>query len=514
MCSLQEPFATVTVAADMRGVGGPLLGVGPSEDTIVASVSPSSVALLRPDDARPIRSWFTKPSTPFTTTAVWDSVHSKFVSASQEKVLAWANSEKVVPSFVVHCHSDVLCLLPYSAGVVVVCKNGLAFPLQYERPNWDVHMTPSVKGTYTWASLLEADGEVLILLRAEDGKSLLRFPLSDSSTITVIKTPAKFSVTTCCVHNSTLFVGNSQGKVLQLQGNALTASKIDLKLEAPDHLTALLSCDRDILVASQTKVSLWDVQFGLMKTSIEISFAPWPNKGLLVNGNKALFVHTSLMVLPVRMQKWSLAALAGSKKRKSEKKASACVDLCNSLANHVETWSLADMQKQLQKIDDLSETLIAKCWRRILAVDPTQQALITRLIMARHECRTLTSILHESMSLDEVQRSIDLLAGCMAGVTFAQLGSGVLEALMDWSCHLVDAHRNALRVSLRAESETTSACLLRLDQSLERIEGLSKDLQEGQYNLKVALDKTDRVTAPRERLYWVESWPLLSNKAG
>ncbi|XP_022662507.1 uncharacterized protein LOC111250863 [Varroa destructor] len=513
MCSLQEPFGTLAIAGDMRGAGGSLLAAGPSGDTVIASVSPSCVALLRPDYSQPIRSWFSKPSTPFTTTAVWDSVNNKLVSASQTKVLAWTNSEKAVPTVVADCQSDVLCFVPYSAGVAVICKNGLTFQLQYERPNWEVQMSPAVRGTFSWAAILELNGKTVVLLVAEDGKSVARFPLGDPNSKATIKLPAKFTITACCTHNNTLFVGNSQGKVLLLDEELLIPSKIDLKLEEPDHLTALISCDRDILVASQTQVSLWDIQFGLMKASIRIAFSPWVNKCLFYNGNKALLVHTSLMVLPMKIQKWSLAALTGSKKRKSEKKATGCAELCNSFVSQVDNWSPTDMQRYLQQVDDHSEVLIVKCWKRILNVDPNHQAIVNKLLITRHECHKLTAVLHESLSMEEVQRSIDLLASCMAQVTLVQLGGGVLEALMDWACHLVDAHRNALKVSLRSENESINGCLLKLEKSLRRIEGLSQDLVDSQYNLKVALDKIDRIAVPREKLYWVEPWPFLNNKS-
>lgn len=91
MCSLLEPYATLAVAGDMKSAGGPLFSAGPSVDTVLASVSSSSVALLKLEDSRPLRYWFTKPTTPFTTTAVWDATANKIVSASHGKVSAFAS---------------------------------------------------------------------------------------------------------------------------------------------------------------------------------------------------------------------------------------------------------------------------------------------------------------------------------------------------------------------------------------------------------------------------------------
>lgn len=429
--------------------------------------------------------------------------------------MAWSNSEKATPTVVAECQSEVLRLVPCSTGIVVILKNGLAFNLKYDRPNWDVQTAPLFRGTFSWADILHPEQQqMVVLLLAEDGRSIHRFLVNDPTTRAIIKAPAKFSITTCCLHNRTLFVGNSQAKLLYLDGDTFVPSKIDLKLESPDMLSCLISCGKDILVTSHTKISLWDEQFGLMKTSSSIDFTPWPNKGMFFNDNKALFVHVSLMVLPMKTQKSSLAALAGSKKRKTDKKClTNYVDLCDHFLNHVDTWSTGDIAKKLQQLDDISEMLIVKCWKRILAVDPSHEGVVTKIVTARHECHKLTEVLHEFVSLDEVQKSIELLADFMENVSLVQLAAtNILESFMDWACHLVDAHRNALKVSLRSENDTTKGVLQKLDRSLRKVEELSKDLREGRYRLNVALDKTDKVTIPREKIYWVEPWTMLDSK--
>ncbi|XP_003739572.1 uncharacterized protein LOC100902484 [Galendromus occidentalis] len=506
MCSLLEPYATLAVAGEMKSAGGPLFSAGPSLDTVLASVSPSSVALLKLEDSRPSRYWFTKPTTPFTTTAVWDATAGKIVSASHGKVLAWTNSEKATPAPVAECPSDVLSLLPLETGLVVVCRNGLAFRLHYDRPNWSVQIPSSIKGNYSWAGSLN-EGDVAVL--SEDCKSVVRFPVDDAPSRVVVKTPAKFTIAACCIHEGTLFAANIQGKLLKMRDGNFTPTKIDLKMEK-NHLTAILSCQENLLIASETMVSLWDANFGLVKNTLKISFTPWTNKCVVLN-NRALFASSSLMVLPIKIQKFSLAGLVGSKK-KSEKKTPICVDVCESVAANVSSWSVDDVQKIMHDIDDLSEQLIVRCWKRLLELgDPTQNSRpLYKLIISRHNCEELTPVLHEYLSLEEVQKSIDFVACCMADLSLAQVSRGLLESLMDWACHLVDAHRNALKVSLRADNDASETCLLKLNQSVLRVQLLTDDLQSCQHNIKVFLGKTDKVVAPREKLYWVEPFDFFN----
>lgn len=422
------------------------------------------------------------------------------------QVLAWTNSEKATPSLVAECPVDVLCLQPSDSGLVVVCKNGLAFRLQYDRPNWSVQISPSVKGTYSWAALLN-NGDVILL--TDDCKSVVGFPVDDASLRSIVKAPSKFTIAACCIHENTLYAANIQGKVLQLNNGTFVPTKIDLKMEK-NQLTAILSCQQNLLIASETMVSLWDLQFGLVKNSLKISFTPWTNKCVVLN-NKALFASTSLMVLPIRVQKFSLAGLVGSKK-KSEKKTTICVDVCESVAGNVAMWSVNEVQKFMQDIDDFSEQLIVRCWKKLLETgDPTQHTKpLLKLITTRHNCKELTPVIHEYLSLEDVQKSIDFLACCMADVTLVQVNRGLLETLMDWACHFVDAHRNALKVSLRADNDASESCLLKLNQSVLRVQLLADDLQSCQHNLKVFLGKTDKVVAPREKLYWVEPFEFLN----
>ena len=421
-------------------------------------------------------------------------------------MLAWTNSEKALPSVVAECPTDVLCLLPSDSGVIVVCKNGLAFRVHHDRPNWSVQISPSVKGIYSWAAVLDISD---IILLSEDCKSVVRLRVDDASWKSIVKTPSKFIITACCIHENTLFVANTQGKVLQMINGNFVPTKIDLKMEK-NQLTAISSCKQNLLIASETVVSLWDVQFGLVKHSLKIAFCPWTNKCVVLN-NKALFASSSLMVLPIRIQKFSLAGLVGSKK-KSEKKTSICVDVCESVAANVAMWSVADVQKFMQEIDDFSEGLIVRCWKKLLETgDPAQHTKpLLKLIATRHNCHVLTPVLHEYLSLEDVQRSIDFLACCMADVTLTQVNRGLLEMLIDWACHFVDAHRNALKVSLRAKDDASENCLLKLNQSVLRVQLLTDDLQSSQHNLKVFLGKTDKVVAPREKLYWVEPFDFFS----